>query len=65
MDYTYTKGEAIRYIRCCVMNELKRAFAYNRDYRMVRLIENEIEDFSKTSYRRYRKSVDNLITNME
>ena len=62
MDYTYTKGEAIR---CGVMNELKRAFAYTRDYRMVRVIENKIEDLSKTSYRRYKRSVDNLITNME
>ena len=47
------------------MNELKRAFAYTRDYRTVRVIENKIEDLSKTSYRRYKKSVDDLITNME
>ena len=60
-----TRHALSRFKRRYAMNELKRAFAYNRDYRMVRLIENEIEDFSKTSYRRYRKSVDNLITNME
>ena len=63
--YMKTRHALSRFKRRYAMNELKRAFAYNRDYRMVRLIENEIEDFSKTSYRRYRKSVDNLITNME